>query len=321
MPAFNAARFVGEAARSILGQTLRELELVVVDDGSTDETTAVVSALGDSRVRLVRHPENRGLVAALNRGLDEVTADLIAIHHADDIALPDRLATQVPLFAEDPKLVLAGSSYELIDEAGSTIGLKARSEGDAAIRWGSLFMIPFGHPTIVFRGDVARRHGVRYRADYFPAEDYKLVSELLRLGRARNIRRPLVRYRVHDAQVTSTTWERQNAVADRIARENLLALGVDVAEDEVAALRALYFEPPRRLDRRSLPAARKLYDAAAALAGSGDVDGDAADEILSSVLDKLAVAYAGAGVRGAASFAPLALRHRRWTLRRVRGKR
>src|SRR5687768_12542943 len=105
IPAYNYGRFVGAAIESVLGQTFADFELVVVDDGSTDDTGDVVARYSDSRLRYIRK-ENAGLPAARNTGIRAGTADLVAFLDADDTWLPGKLAAQAPLFAADPGLVL-----------------------------------------------------------------------------------------------------------------------------------------------------------------------------------------------------------------------
>ena len=92
LPVYNAAHDVEAAVSSILGQRLRELELIIVDDGSTDGTDSVVRRIEDPRVVVVRHPENRGFVAAVRTGIEHTSTDIVARMDADDIAHEDRLA-------------------------------------------------------------------------------------------------------------------------------------------------------------------------------------------------------------------------------------
>src|SRR5689334_5445893 len=115
MPAYNAARYVTEAITGVLNQSYRDFELIVVDDGSSDDTRDVIAAFRDDRLVLVEHDANRGVAAALNTGLQLAHGEYIAVQHADDISLPQRLAAQVAALDRDPELVIVGSSYELID--------------------------------------------------------------------------------------------------------------------------------------------------------------------------------------------------------------
>src|SRR5829696_8769351 len=104
MPAFNAAAFIAEAIRSVLAQDFSDFELLIVDDGSTDDTAAIVQGFSDRRIRLVDQP-HRGIAAALNRGLYEARSPLIARFDADDICFPTRLRLQHEFLKQNPDVV------------------------------------------------------------------------------------------------------------------------------------------------------------------------------------------------------------------------
>src|SRR5436190_24284433 len=93
MPAFNAGKYIGEAISSVLKQTFTDFELLVINDGSTDDTEKVICSFTDQRIKLINQT-NKGIAAALNKGLAEAKAPLIARFDADDICLPQRLAVQ-----------------------------------------------------------------------------------------------------------------------------------------------------------------------------------------------------------------------------------
>lgn len=322
LPVYNGKNYLLESIESVLAQTLADLELVVVDDGSTDESADVAAGIADERVVVLRHDRNRGLVVALNTGIDAARGRYVAIQNADDISLPDRIESQAALLDADPQLVVVGSAWEVVDKNGRGLGTKTRPIDDTGIRWMALFLTPFGHPTVMFRADALRRNGLRYEQDFYLAEDFRLWSLLLRHGRGANLSRPLVRYRTHDAQITSTTWEAQSEMAERVSQANLAYLGVDLDLESVRRLRALALHPPRRLDRVDFELVRPLLAAIAAL--ELDHPGPYAraarrmlvDAALGSVLRG-----AHAGVRSSGALAALARAEPQWfgtaPLRRV----
>jgi glycosyltransferase involved in cell wall biosynthesis len=120
IPSYNAARFLPLAIESILTQSVPPHEVIIVDDGSTDDTSAVLAALDAASVRVIHQP-NRGPAAARNTGIAAATGDLVALLDADDIALPQRLAIQIAALGKDPDLALVSSGYEWIDEAGQQL--------------------------------------------------------------------------------------------------------------------------------------------------------------------------------------------------------
>lgn len=208
MPVRDGERFVAAAVDSVRTQTLPDLELLVIDDGSADATAAIITDIAghDPRVRLLRQPRD-GLVAALNRGLAEAGAPLIARLDADDIALPDRLARQCEFMAAHPEVVLLGGWATVIDEHGAARGKEMRPSPDG-IRATLARKSPFIHPTVMFRSDAARQVG-GYRAAFEAGEDYDFWLRLADSGEIAILPEVLIRYREHGGSVTRTRQLRQ----------------------------------------------------------------------------------------------------------------
>ena len=217
MPVRNGAPWITAACRSILEQSVRDLELIIVDDGSSDETPALIEGLArsDNRVRPVRLPAT-GLVGALNRGIDTARAPLLARLDADDIALPERLARQLDHLGRHPKLVLLGSWAQEVDADGRPIGL-LKPEPDPA-RLASLLARrnPFIHSTVMMRTDLVRRVG-GYRDACRHAEDYDLWLRLAEVGDVAILPEALVQYRIH-AQSVSRQRTLNQCFSARLAR-------------------------------------------------------------------------------------------------------
>jgi glycosyltransferase involved in cell wall biosynthesis len=196
MPAWNAQAYLSESVASILGQTLRDLELIVVDDGSDDSTPELLAgwAARDPRLRVIRHPERRGVVAAANRSLEAAGGKYVARMDADDVALPERLARQVAYLDAHPEIFLVGSDAILIDAAGRVLGRRrvaSRPERIAEVLPQRNCII---HPTALFR----REPRFEYREKMHYVEDYDLCLRLLTRGeRLANLPVPLLRYRRH----------------------------------------------------------------------------------------------------------------------------
>jgi len=118
MPVWNGEMFLAEAIDSILGQTFTDFELLIVDDGSRDKTPIIIQdyAKGDARIRVCRHPENRGLSSARNTGIAHATGELITGMDADDVSLPRRLEKQVAFLEAHPDIGAVGVSHHVCDE-------------------------------------------------------------------------------------------------------------------------------------------------------------------------------------------------------------
>ena len=211
MPAFNAARFLDEAVRSVLEQTLLDIELVVVDDGSTDTTPKLLHSYDDPRMRVMRQ-ENAGIAAALNAGVSLAQGVYIARMDADDVSLPDRLERQADFLTRHPRTVLVGTWYRRIDTTGTTLDVVPGLCGNAELRRDLYTRSPFGHGTVMMRRASVLEVGA-YRPNTVPAEDFDLWSRLMRIGEAAILPEVLYEYRLHDSQ---SSLEHQAVAAERV---------------------------------------------------------------------------------------------------------
>ena len=220
MPVHNGARFLDAAVASVLGQTVADLELVVVDDGSTDETPAVLARFAAADPRVVVVPQDRGgIVAALNRGVARATAPLIARMDADDVMTPDRLARQLAFLEAHAELAGVASDYELIDEHGTPRGavrspLRSIEAVVAYQRRG--LPVVFAHPTMLVRKAAIEQVG-GYREEYRDSEDVDLFARLIDSGRHIVVQpEALLLLRVHGHSVSAGAGRRQQMLNDLI---------------------------------------------------------------------------------------------------------
>jgi glycosyltransferase involved in cell wall biosynthesis len=297
MPAYNVERFVRAAVESILAQTFVDIELVVVDDASSDGTAAVLSSIDDPRLITIRHAANRGQGAALNTAIDHARGEYLAVQDADDISFETRLETQLAVFEKDPTIVIVGSSYRLIDEGGRTTGAKRNPTTDTRIRWHALFRVPFRHSTVMYRARPIRANGLRYSISRRPAVDADFFPQLLLHGGGLNIDKRLVSYRVHDRQITSVNRDEQERRIGEIVREQLQEIGVKVDLGDIPAFRRICALPPHRLTEDELRIAKHSLEAAAAFQRAPWVDPVEARLIMREVIDKLIVAARCGGYR------------------------
>lgn len=204
VPVFNAERTVEAALRSILAQTFDDLRIIVVDDGSTDGTSAILARLvaSDPRMEVVTTP-NGGIVDALNAALERSSAPFIARHDADDIAYPDRLAKQLALLRAEPDVVAVGCNVHYIDDAGRRTGGTSRFEKRVH---SDPFYAPAIEPYLIHPFLLARRDalvgigGYRYS---FHTEDADLYWRLADAGRLTNLVDVLGEYRIHAGSVSA----------------------------------------------------------------------------------------------------------------------
>jgi glycosyltransferase involved in cell wall biosynthesis len=232
MPVRNAEAWLAQAIESVLVQTFADFELIVVDDGSTDASPEIISALSrrDSRIRAVRQPQPEGLVSALNMALGLARGELLARLDADDVALPERLAQQVRCFDEQPSLVLLGSWSERIDEGDRHIGYTRPETNPERLAEMLQKSNPFVHSSVMMRTALTQKIG-GYRNAFLGAEDADLWLRLSEHGVVANLPQILVCYRVHGGNVSQRFGVRQ-CFSARLARAAAAARrssGVDPA--------------------------------------------------------------------------------------------
>ncbi len=202
MAVHNGERHLAEAIDGILSQTFDDFEFLVVDDGSTDATAAILRSYDDRRIRLLVNERNIGLNRSLNRGLREACGELVARQDADDISEPERLERQVAFLDREPTYALVGAAYRKIDASGSILGDRSLPTEAQELRWHLLFYCPFIHPAALFRRRAAERAGL-YDPTLEYAGEFDLFARLaLRAGVA-NLPEPLVRYRVSEGSMTA----------------------------------------------------------------------------------------------------------------------
>ncbi|MGH7104842.1 MAG: glycosyltransferase family 2 protein [Acetobacteraceae bacterium] len=135
MPAFNASRFIRQSVASVLGQTFEDFELLVIDDGSTGDTVAILEQMRDPRLRVLPNPGNLGIVASLNRGIGNVRGRYVARLDSDDICRPTRFARQVEFLERNPGVLLVGARMNDL-EHGYVRPPKTPAEPDPQVlRW------------------------------------------------------------------------------------------------------------------------------------------------------------------------------------------
>jgi glycosyltransferase involved in cell wall biosynthesis len=197
MPVYNARAYIGQAVRSVLGQTLADFELIVIDDGSSDGSGQVAreTSCEDPRVRLVRQ-ENQGVSCAANRGTELARGEFLARVDADDICFPQRLQRQVEFLRNNADYVAVGSRVLLIDADGAELfempGIPLTHEeidrGLMSVEWAIY------QPAVMMRTQAVRRIG-GYRADLHIHEDHDLFLKLAEVGRLANLPEVLLKYR------------------------------------------------------------------------------------------------------------------------------
>ena len=232
MPMRNSATTLCEAVESVLRQTHKDFEFLIIDDASTDETVSILNGYRDPRIVLLRNETNLGVAKTLNRGLDAARGSYIARMDGDDICEPDRIERQLAFMERHPGLGLSGSFVRRMG-AGFDYVLRF-PRGSECLRSYVLLGNPLAHPTVIFRQDALNRHRFRYDSSCGAAQDYELWSRCLRVMDADNLDAPLVHWRANERSVTSARFSESNRTALCIQRAELARLGISIGDEELA---------------------------------------------------------------------------------------
>jgi hypothetical protein len=202
MSVFNGERFLREAVESILDQSFPEFELIIIDDGSSDDSGSILDSYQrmDARVR-VYHQDNRGLSDSLNRGCGLARGKYVARMDADDIAIRNRLMLQMQFIDAHPEVAVLGGAVEFVDVTGKVLRIARYPCGNREIQRGLLDSNLFWHPTILLRTDVFAAIG-GYRNGVADAADYDLWLRIAEHFQVANLEAVVLKYRVHPHQIS-----------------------------------------------------------------------------------------------------------------------
>lgn len=205
VPVYNAEKFISATISAVLGQTFSDFELILADDASNDSTEKIIKAFDDKRIIYVRNEKNLGITANRNKLIDLAKGEYIAVLDHDDICLPNRLETQVKFLDEHKEVAMIGSWFELTCPKGAPFWRRMITNlgwvwcHPMYPNWDDLWQgNVMMHPTIMYRRKVFSDLGIKYRADYSPAEDYDLVRQAMEKElKLVNLPQILMKYSLH----------------------------------------------------------------------------------------------------------------------------
>lgn len=225
MPAFNAEKHIAQAIESVLEQTYPHFELLILNDGSTDQTQRIIEQFDDERIVKTHLAQNQGLVNARNQLVAAAQGEYIAFLDADDIALPDRLQLQITFLESHKADICGGAHYCLYESSGRMKSSKQRYS-DADIRALITVCSPLCNPAVMGKAEAFKRHPYQIGKDY--AEDYSLWAELALAGyRFANLHDNLITYRIHSKQTSQVQNSETNRIFNASRSAYLVGLGMD----------------------------------------------------------------------------------------------
>ena len=228
IPAYNSARFVGETLHCVLAQDYENLEVVVVNDASTDDTVEVIKSFSDPRIKLFHNERNLGLAGVRNRLLDLATGDYLAWQDSDDLCTQDRIGLQVRFLDERPDVIAVGSAATVIDEQGRQVGENLlfpffTDPEDVAVSM--CFEDPLSNSSVMMRSEA--RGLARFDTEFPPYEDYDFWEQVSWHGKLANLPQKLIHYRRHSTQTSKeNALERDKKYHGIIWRRRLAKIGV-----------------------------------------------------------------------------------------------
>jgi glycosyltransferase involved in cell wall biosynthesis len=210
LPVYNSEEYLDDAIKSILNQTFKEFEFIIIIDGCTDRSLEIAQSYKDSRINLINNKDNKGFVYRLNESLALAKGQYISIMNADDIALSDKLEKQISLLKSDKDIGICGTWIERFGKYNDI--LKHPSEHHN-IMVDLFYGNPFAHPTVVFNKSLLKSLPTWYDENYATAEDFDFFQRLILFTKGKNISEVLLKYRTHSSQITEVHQQTQNTRA------------------------------------------------------------------------------------------------------------
>jgi glycosyltransferase involved in cell wall biosynthesis len=225
MPCYNAGDYIRQAVQSVLDQTFPDFELLIVNDGSTDNTVHILKSFADKRIVVIEQ-KRQGVAAALNNGLKFAHADLIARFDADDICLPDRLQKQYDFMITNPDYIVIGSAAEYIDDSGNPVFTHIPlAKSNREITGLAYDICPFIHASVFYKKSIIESIGYNIYAHSF--EDHLLWLQLRGKGKMYNMTEPLLLVRLNPGSLTMDERKRSRAfrmIKDRVLKNKLISV-------------------------------------------------------------------------------------------------
>lgn len=220
------------AVESILNQTFRDFEFIIIDDGSTNGSDEYLKSLQDERVKIIWNPQNLGVSKSLNIGLQHACGKYIARMDADDISLPTRLEKQFAFLETHPNVVLVGTRHELFGLQSRVVTKEIKSQSSYRVEF--LFHFPGPqHPTVLIRRETLVLNNITYDEEALYAEDYVLYIELCRYGEIATLPEVLVKKQEHEGQVSHRYNAVQRQTVILICKRLFQELGLSATEEEL----------------------------------------------------------------------------------------
>ncbi|MDU1904263.1 MAG: glycosyltransferase family 2 protein [Dysgonomonas sp.] len=231
LPVYNAERYLYDAISSVIGQTFTDWELVIINDGSTDDSHQIISKFTDNRIHYYQNKNNLGLIKTLNKAISLSCGEYIARMDADDICLSTRFERQVEFLDEHPDYAMCGSWVNVIDENSAEKGKILNFTNNEYLQIHLLFSVPFVHPTVMIRTEVLKDN--LYDETFKHIEDYELWCRIVGKYKVANVPYYLLNYRWHSTNISVLNSQTQKKLKNTINERELSKIGITPTKEEL----------------------------------------------------------------------------------------
>jgi len=250
IPIYNSESYVGGALESIINQTYKNLEIILIDDGSTDKSLDIIGkyAEKDKRVVIIKNESNSGIVVSLNKGISYCHGKYVARMDSDDWSFPYRISKQVEFLEKNPDVVICGGSIEITNESLKPLNHRMYPVDDKSVRKLFFRYSPFAHPCVTYRTDAIKKVGL-YNESIPLAQDYDLYFRLGKVGKLANIPDVILKLRVHGESLSMSKARKQELFALHVRVKAWLEYGYDARVSDVVytfmQFVSVYIMPPK----------------------------------------------------------------------------
>ena len=245
IPTYNCSKYIVPAVKSVLAQKYTDYELLILDDGSTDNTEEIVSKISDSRVVYLKNSSNKGIVYTLNKGIDLAKGEYIARMDADDIVLGNRLQVQTDFLSKNPDYGIVGGWYQVTNENGKIIDTVEGVTNCSSAQLGLLFRNQFAHSVVTMRTDLAKQ--LKYDPEFQYCEDYDLWVRFAEVSKVTNLPAYYLSYRWYSENSCNRKQkELKQAMLNLLSRE-LDKIEVEHTAEELVLHAAVCFGMANKL--------------------------------------------------------------------------
>jgi len=225
MPVYNSEKYIREAIESILNQTFKDFEFIIIDDGSIDNSLKIIQSYKDPRIFLIKHKTNKGLIYSLNEGVNKAKGNYIARMDADDISIKNRFSKQLNFLKINKDISILGSWVQVF---GDKNYIWKTPKSSSMIKARMIFESSIAHPSVMFKKEIFSQNQLSYEKKYINAEDFALwvkAAEKLKLS---NFQEVLLKYRINNSKNNSDYINKQNASKFKIRKNQFKKINLNL---------------------------------------------------------------------------------------------